>query len=112
MNGPMKLGREENTKERTSLKPMTRSSASVKGKKEIACNRTTKLTTKEAVGSSRNFSHNTSVKWFMLNTIGDGDHFNGHFQFVATDRAEEGNQPQRQDKGSKSEAQTCDGLVR
>ena len=111
-NEPIKLGREVSIKERSSVRPINRSNASVRGKKELARNRVNKWYTKEAAGNSRNISLNTSVQWSSLSKISEGDCSHSHFQFIALDQADEGIQAWRQDEGDKSEEHMCAGMVR
>nr|POE85635.1 hypothetical protein CFP56_55110 [Quercus suber] len=96
-DGPFEVGREASaSKEGVNVRPHNRSSASVKGKKEIARTKVTKWNGKEIVGSSGKFLVNNSLKWSSLNTIGERNTSPDQFQFSATSQAEVGKQSQRQ----------------
>ncbi|KAK9984076.1 hypothetical protein SO802_033601 [Lithocarpus litseifolius] len=85
VGGPMNVGLETNTfKERVSVSPNARSSASVKGKKEVVRNRATKLSFKSAAGNSGIHLLNISQNWSSHSINGDGELPNGHFQFAAS----------------------------
>nr|POE69482.1 hypothetical protein CFP56_74935 [Quercus suber] len=96
-NGPFEVGRDDSaSKEGVNVRPHNRSSASVKGKKEIARTKVTKWNVKEIAGSSGKFLVNNSLKWSSLNTIGERNTSPDQFQFSATGQAEVGKQSQRQ----------------
>lgn len=56
----------------------------------------TKWNVKEDAGSTKKFLFNNSLKWSLLNIIGDGKFANDQFQFSAASRSERGNQSRRQ----------------
>lgn len=83
-DGLVKVGQEVNfSKERLSGRLPNQSSASVKGKKEIARNKVTKWNVKEDAGNIGNSVFKNSLKWSSLNSIGDGCPANDQFQFSA-----------------------------
>lgn len=116
-SGPAKVGLgTDSSKEKASGSPTTRFSASVKGKKEIARNRATKVDVKTAAGSVGTNFLNTSQKWSSLNSIGDGEIPNGTFKFAAAGQSEVATHVWRQvsgdTRGNESETQLGDERIR
>ncbi|XP_023879304.2 uncharacterized protein LOC111991740 [Quercus suber] len=104
-NGPTKVGLalKINSDEKTQVEHLTRSSPSVKGKKEIARSRASKTITGSAAGRVEKQHPTSSVTESLLINNNTRVGLDGSFQFTASTSADVGDQVQRNTLGAPDE---------